>query len=280
VSDDPLNDPRSPRAKRLRRLTRRQGRAQAGRFLVEGANPVREAVGAHASGRAIVGELVVAADAADRHAEVVTAAAAAGVTITLASDAVLAALSETVTPQGIVAVVETLDVALDTVLAAGPRLLAVLVDARDPGNAVSVVRSADAARAAGVVFTGDSVDIYNGKAVRSSVGGLFHLPVSLAPSSTAALAAIREAGLRIIVADGVAPVSIFDASVAETLREPTAWVFGNEAWGVPEDLVQMADETVAIPIYGQAESLNLATAAAVCLYASANVQRQGSPAGR
>jgi TrmH family RNA methyltransferase len=276
VAGDGLSDLRSPRAKRLRRLTTREGRAQAGRFLVEGAHPVREALRSHASARANVHELIVGAVAAQRHADVVTAATAAGVTVTQASDAVLTALTETVSPQGIVAVVDTLDVGLDVVLAPRPPLLAVLADVRDPGNAGSVVRAADAAGASGVVLTGDSVDIYNGKAVRSSVGGIFHLPVSLTRSIDATLAAMRDAGLRILVADGTGTAGLFDADLAQSLRQPTAWVFGNEAWGVPDEIGQMADAVVAIPLYGQAESLNLATAAALCLYASGTSQRDGA----
>jgi RNA methyltransferase, TrmH family len=134
-----------------------------------------------------------------------------------------------------------------------------------------VIRAADAAGADAVVFAGDSVDPYNGKAVRASVGGLFHLPIVTGVSVDAAIGALRAAGLGVLVAAGTGDT---DLDTSDLLDRPTAWVFGNEAWGVPVDTVRAADAAVRIPIYGRAESLNLATAAALCLYASARAQRQ------
>ena len=185
-----LSDPRAARVKRLRRLTGRSSRGETRRFLAEGVQACREALAAHVQGRAVVRELILAADEQDTHAEIATLAEQSAVAVTWASDAVLAALSETVTPQGIVAVVDFLDVALVDVTADRPTLVAVLADVRDPGNAGSAVRAADAAGADAVVFAGDSVDPYNGKAVRASVGGLFHLQivtaVGVAEASTGA----------------------------------------------------------------------------------------------
>jgi TrmH family RNA methyltransferase len=166
-----------------------------------------------------------------------------------------------------------LDRPLADVLAAGPRLVAVLAHARDPGNAGTVIRTADAAGAAAVLLTGDSVDPYNGKCVRASAGSLFHLPISVGGDAAADLPALRAAGLRVLAADGHAEVDLDQAADAGLLAGPTAWVFGNEAWGLPEQTRALADEVVRVPIYGRAESLNLATAAAVCLYASARAQR-------
>jgi TrmH family RNA methyltransferase len=89
----------------------------------------------------------------------------------------------------------------------------------------------------------------------------------------AAVAGLREAGLRVLAADGRGSSTLDDPRTRAALRSPTAWLFGNEAWGLPGDLLALADESVAVPIYGRAESLNLAAAAAVCLYASAQSQR-------
>lgn len=181
--------------------------------------------------------------------------------------AVVADIADAVTPQGIVArcrsVVQTLDA-----LPAGARLVAVGVEVRDPGNSGSIIRAADAAGADAVVFAGDSVDPLNPKAVRATVGSLFHLPVIVDRNLTAVVAALREGGMRLLAADGGGEVSLFDAD----LSGPTAWIFGNEAHGLGAT-ADLADASVAIPIYGRAESLNLATAAAVCLYASASAQR-------
>ncbi len=147
--------------------------------------------------------------------------------------------------------------------------MVVLANVRDPGNAGTVLRSADAAGADAVLFAGSSVDPYNSKCVRASAGSLFHLPVVTGLPVADAVAALRRAGLRVLAADGRAARTLDDLQDDGLLREPAAWLFGNEAWGLPEDLLALADESVAVPIYGRAESLNLAAAAAVCLYASA-----------
>jgi RNA methyltransferase, TrmH family len=124
-----------------------------------------------------------------------------------------------------------------------------------------------------VVFADASVDPYNGKCVRASAGSLFHLPVVAGARLEDAVRTMRDAGLRIVAADGRAGRSLDEPDVQARLAEPTAWMFGNEAWGLPPELVALADEPIAVPIYGRAESLNLAAAAAVCLYASARAQR-------
>jgi TrmH family RNA methyltransferase len=217
--------------------------------------------------------VIVSASAAERLPELMSLASSAVVPVTVASDAVLDALCETVTPQGIVAVVDFLDVSLEVVLEGRPQLVALLADVRDPGNAGSVVRAADAAGAAAVIFAGDSVDPYNGKVVRASVGGLFHLPIVTGVSVADAVQRLRAARMQVFVADGAGDTGLESGALAARLRDPTAWVFGNEAWGVTSETLALADVVVRIPIYGAAESLNLATAAALCLYASAGAQR-------
>ncbi|GAA3581604.1 RNA methyltransferase [Amycolatopsis ultiminotia] len=173
-------------------------------------------------------------------------------------------LSETVTPQGIVAVCAVVDRPLETVLA-DARLVVVLVDVAEPGNAGTVIRVADAAGADAVVLAGDTVDPHNGKSVRAAAGSTFHIPLARARDVDGVLVALRTAGLRTLAASGHASTSL------ETLRfeTPVAWLFGNEAHGLPAELLTAADETVRIPLYGKAESLNLATAAAVCVYTTA-----------
>ena len=264
-----LTSPRAPRVKAAQRLAKRAFRARDRRFLAEGPQAVREA----ALRPGTVLELFATADAVTRHPEILAAAEAGGAAVHLVNGAVMAALTQTVTPQGLVAVCGLLDVPLAEVLRTGPRLLAVLAHARDPGNAGTVVRAADAAGAGGVLLTGDSVDPYNGKCVRASAGSLFHLPVSVGDRVEDDLPALRAAGLQVLAADGHADLDLDEAADTGLLAAPTAWVFGNEAWGLPEQTRALADAVVKVPIHGRAESLNLATAAAVCLYASARAHR-------
>ena len=177
------------------------------------------------------------------------------------------------------AVCDFIDVDLDRLTAGQPGLAVVLANVRDPGNAGTVLRTADAAGAGGVVFAGSSVDPYNSKCVRASAGSLFHLPVVTGPPVADAVRALRERGLRVLAADGGAGTTLDDLQSAGLLGQPTAWLFGNEAWGLPSDVLGLADDAVAVPIYGRAESLNLAAAAAVCLYASARAQVPSARAG-
>ena len=254
---------------RARRLTKRSFRQRERAFLAEGPQAVAEAL----SSGAQVTDLFVTAPGRSRHADLVTTAEDAGVPVHVVSGAAMEELAQTVTPQGLLAVCGFVDVPLAAVTEPVPTLVALLANVRDPGNAGTVLRTADAAGAQAVVFADASVDPYNGKCVRASAGSLFHLPVVAGARLDDAVAAMRAAGLRIIAADGRAGRSLDDPDVQARLSEPTAWMFGNEAWGLPPDLVALADEPVAVPIYGKAESLNLAAAAAVCLYASVRAQR-------
>lgn len=210
-------------------------------------------------------------EAARRDVDLLRAADRADVTITLAGDRVVAALSDTVTPQGIVAVVGITRQSLPDVLRRAPRLVAVLVDCADPGNAGTVIRTADAAGADAVVLAGRGVDPHNPKCVRATAGSLFHLPVLRHPDPADATALLRAAGLRVLATtlDG----EDLDALPDDVLDEPTAWLLGSEAHGLPADVAAAADRRIRIPIHGAAESLNLAVAAGLCLYASARRQR-------
>jgi len=210
----------------------------------------------------------VTADFLARDTELIAAAAERGVPVSTVTDRALAGLADTVTPQGVVAVCALVDQPLTDVLADAPRLVAVLVGVSDPGNAGTVIRVADAAGADAVVLAGDAVDPHNGKCVRASTGSVFHVPIARAPIADV-LDACRAAGLRLIAADGYAKAELTPA----TTTGPTAWLFGSEAHGLPEEVKSAADESLRVPIYGKAESLNLATAATVCLYATAWQQR-------
>ncbi|MGH3832379.1 MAG: TrmH family RNA methyltransferase [Pseudonocardiaceae bacterium] len=256
---------RTPRVAVARALLRRRDRERAGRFLVEGAQAVREAL-RYGS----VLELFVTERAANRHPELL---AAPGTRVSLITERAAAGLSATATPQGIVAVCAALGGSVADATR-GTRLVAVLAGVADPGNAGTVIRVADAAGANAVIFAGDTVDPHNGKCVRASTGSLFHLTLGMETDPLLALAACQRAGLRILAADAGTGQDLDDVLDAGILAAPTAWLFGNEAHGLDRELLAAADHAVAVPLHGRAESLNLAAAAAVCLYASARAHRR------
>jgi TrmH family RNA methyltransferase len=190
--------------------------------------------------------------------------------VVLVDDRVARSLGDTETPQGVVAVVDQPRHRLDEVLRGKPRLLAMLCGVADPGNAGTVIRTADAAGADAVLLTKGSTDPYAGKCVRASAGSLFHLPVVTGLSIPPTVDALRGAGLTVLATtlDGD---SIDDLD--DVLAGPVAWLFGNEAHGLGGDIASTADRSVRVPIHGRAESLNLAAAAAVCLYATVRAQQ-------
>lgn len=259
---------RTPRVVAARRLQRRRERDAAGLFLAEGPQAVREAA---AGG--VVQDIFGTSHGLTRFADLIAGARGSGARVSEVTDEALAALAETVQPQGLVAVCAQQPVPLRKALERGPRLTAVLAEIRDPGNAGTVLRTADAAGAGAVVFAGDAVDPYNGKCVRASAGSLFHVDVVRAPDPAAAVAAIRERGVRVLAATGYGDTDLDELADSGGLGVPTAWLFGSEAHGLPAELLALADARVRVPIYGGAESLNLAAAAAVCLYASARALR-------
>jgi RNA methyltransferase, TrmH family len=258
---------RSKRVLDARALHRRAIREKRGLFLVEGPQAVREAL----AQPDLVVEVFATPEAASQHARLLNALPAQ---LRLVDPSALGSLSETVTPQGLVAVCRQVTVSLNEALGSAPQLVAVLVDARDPGNAGTVIRSADAAGADAVILAGDSVDPHGGKCVRATVGSLFHLPIVTGVDAVEVIEAVRQHGLTVLAADGGAATDLDKAADTGVLAAPTTWLFGNEARGLPDVVVKSADRAVRVPIYGRAESLNLAAAAAVCLYASARAHRR------
>jgi TrmH family RNA methyltransferase len=252
---------RAPVVVRARRLLKRGLREEDNLFLAEGPQACREAA---LSGR--IQELFLTSESLDRYSDITDAAVAAGVTPTVCNQAVIEQFSSTVNPQGMTAVVSMWHNELTEIFKPETKLAVALTAVRDPGNAGSVIRVADAAGAAGVAMSKDSVDLFNPKVVRSSVGSLFHLPIATNQELTQVISAAKANGMQVLAADATGVNLYKDVQ----LSKPTLWVFGNEAWGIPAEVLEQVDQVVAIPIYGQAESLNLATASAICLYASAN----------
>jgi RNA methyltransferase, TrmH family len=259
---------RSPRVKAARQLGKKAFRERGRSFLAEGPQAVREAL----RQPGVLTELFVTSQGAGRHPELVAEAASQGAVVHEISGEVMGEVAQTITPQGLVGICRFIDVELASLLELAPRLLTVLANVRDPGNAGTVLRTADAAGADGVIFSAASVDPYNSKCVRSSAGSLFHLPVVAGAPIAETVERLRASGIQVLAADGSA-TRVLDGAEGPDLTRPTAWLFGNEAWGLPDDVLALADTAVAVPIYGRAESLNLAAAAAVCLYASARQLR-------
>ncbi|PPB49376.1 RNA methyltransferase [Arthrobacter pityocampae] len=297
-----MTNTHADRVKEVARLAGRPSRLRRREFLAEGPQAVREALRLHLARHAdgqdgVVVDVYATADALERHPDIADLSHQDGVpAVRLVTAEVLAAMSSTVTPQGFIAVCRFVDVPLEAVLSAAPRLVAVLVEVRDPGNAGTIIRAADSAGADAVILTGASVDPYNPKTVRSTVGSLFHLPLVLGVDLDGLPERLRDAGMTVLAADGYGSTSLDDlqdasaqrrfavAGEARTddartdgspvhLEDAGAWLFGNEAQGLPAEATAAADARVAVPIYGSAESLNVGTAATVCLYASARAQR-------
>jgi TrmH family RNA methyltransferase len=246
-------------------------------MLVEGPQALSLALG-----RVAFDEVFATPAAGERHPDLLARLAEAGAEITAVTDEAAASLSETVTPQGLVGVAALPQVGLEA-LPGALRLVAVLIEPRDPGNLGTIVRTADAAGADAVVLAGDSVDPFGGKAIRASAGSVFTIPVVDDVEVRAALEHLARSGCRPIAADGHAERDLDQALDAGELPGPTAWVFGNEARGLPPEVIDFVTgsggTSLRVPVYGAAESLNLAAAAAVCLYSSARAQRKWTGEG-
>jgi TrmH family RNA methyltransferase len=255
------------RVARAVRLKKRAMREKDRRFLVEGVQAVREAI---ASG-AVVHEIFHAQAPEGRLDAVIGMATEAGIAVHKVSDDVMGRLTSTVTPQGLVGVASFVDVPLEA-LPEGAALVPVLIEVRDPGNAGTIVRSADAAGADAVVFARSSVDIYNEKAVRATAGSLFHLPLVREIDVAETVGSLRERGFAVLAADARGEASIYETD----LSQPTAFLFGNEARGLPPEALELADRTVRVPIAGRAESLNLAAATALVMFEAARQRSSGA----
>lgn len=262
-----IDNPRSPRVRGVAKLAKRDARSETGLFLLEGPQAVSEALAYRPE---LLVELFVTPTALDRYQDLGRAAREADLEIEFVTEQVLEAMADTVTPQGVIAVCRQFPTSLKDILGDGPRLIAILEEVRDPGNAGTIIRAADSAGADAVILTGRSVDLYNPKVVRATTGSLFHVPVAVMPELDAVLQRVRAEGLQVLAAD-IKGEDLLDAR--GSLAAPTAWLFGNEARGLTDEQLAMADRAITVPIYGKAESMNLATAASVCLYESAFAHR-------
>ncbi|MGO4536297.1 TrmH family RNA methyltransferase [Leifsonia sp. 2MCAF36] len=264
-----LDNPRSPRVRAVAKLAKRSARSETGLFLLEGPQAVLEALTFRPE---LMVDLFATPTALERYPEIARLAAEVDLEVEYVSEHVLDAMADTVTPQGFVAVARQFPTSIREIFAGEPKLVAILEEVRDPGNAGTIIRAADSAGADAVVLTGRTVDLYNPKVVRSTTGSLFHLPVAVGADLADVIGRAHSAGLQVLAAD-IKGEDLLSARRDGELAQPTAWVFGNEAHGLADELLTLVDRVVTVPIYGRAESMNLATAASVCLYESAFAQR-------
>lgn len=248
------------------KLQRRAERSAAGRFLAEGPNLIEAA-----ARRGVVEKVFTTEVATERYGALLR-----GLPVVPVTERAMKALSETVTPPGLVAVCRQPQACLDDLLATEPALIAVAADIADPGNAGTLIRLADAMGAAAVIFAGEAVDPYNGKCVRSSAGSILSVPVLAEPDTVALIDRLRGAGLRVLATTLDGELSLDDAG--PVLAGRTAWLFGPEAHGLSPQVAQRADHRVVIPMSDRVDSLNVAAAAAICLHQSA-LARRGSALG-
>lgn len=292
-----MENPHADRVKDIAALATRKGRAKKNQFLVEGPQAVREALKHHLDQKPILDAVYVTEAAFDRHEDIADLLEAAHGTPTpepgrkvfmrMVTDEVLAAMAESVSPQGVIAVSFKLDVTEADIFGESginPRLTAVLTRVQDPGNAGTILRVADAAGASLVITTKGSVDLYNPKTVRSTAGSIFHVPILQGIELEDFAEDAKAQGIGVLAADGYGNVNLddlVDAAAAARLgveaserpvydlARPTMWLFGNEAQGLTRAEKAVANAKVSVPVHGSAESLNVSTAAAVCLYSSA-----------
>lgn len=260
---------RNQKVREVRKLAQKEARTERGLFVLEGPQAVREGLEARPD---LLEEIYATPTAMERHGELRELADRADLEIVWATEEVVDAMCDTRNPQGVVAVARQFPTALKRLFDASPRLVAILEEVRDPGNLGTIIRVADSAGADAVILTGRTVDLYNPKVVRATTGSIFHLPVAVDVDFEDAAVAARDAGLRLIAAD-VRGEDLLAEREAGALAAPTAWVFGNEARGLEPGIVAQCDRSLVVPNYGRAESMNLATAASVCLYESAFAQR-------
>jgi TrmH family RNA methyltransferase len=263
-----LDNPRSPRVRSVAKLAKRPARQETGLFLLEGPQAVSEALQFRPD---LILELYATPTALERYTEIGAAATDAGLEVEFVTEQVLESMADTVTPQGFIAVAQQFPTSIKDIFAGEPQLVVILEEVRDPGNLGTIIRAADAAGADAVVLSGRTVDLYNPKVVRSTTGSLFHLPVAVGVELPAVLERARAAGLQTLAAD-IKGEDLLVARSEGVLARPTAWVFGNEARGLTDEHLELVDRAVTVPIYGRAESMNLATAASVCVFESAFAQ--------
>ena len=268
-----LDNPRADRVRRVSGLVGRSARSRLGLILVEGPQAVRELVRHR---RGCVRDVYVREDLWHSHADLVEEAASATRWVHPVSAEVSSALSSD--SQGVCAVASVDAVCRELPSPRAGETLVVLAQGRDPGNVGTIIRAADAFGARGVVAVSGTVDTASPKVVRASAGSVFHIPVALVASFEEARALVHGRGAAMLGTSGaqgsasLADLLVQGVSSRSRLSQSHAWVFGHEARGLSGEEMRACDGLVTIPMTGAAESLNVASAAAACLFASQTVR--------
>ncbi|MBN2655313.1 MAG: RNA methyltransferase [Nitrospirae bacterium] len=230
-----------------------------GSFLIEGPHLLQSAL----SSRSKIKEIFFTSSFSlkSEGGRILKKAESAHVRLIEVDEAVMSKISDAVTSQGVAAVVTLQRVDLDDLTLSSVPLIAVCDGVQDPGNIGTIIRTADAAGADAVVLLGGCCNPYNPKSVRSTAGSIFNIQVVTA-SSNAFISYAAAKGISICCSSAKGSTSIFEVD----LSKPLAIVFGSEAHGINDSIVSVADFSVAIPIQGRAESLNVASSSAICLY--------------
>lgn len=263
-----VTSPHNQLVKTAAALRRKKYREELGLFVVEGLRLAEEMIAAGWPAEICI--FTAAAAAKPRAARMLGHLENKRCRLVEVSDAVYAKITDTQEPQGFMLIAPPRKAVVADILSRpAPALIAILDGVRDPGNAGTLIRTADAAGCSGVILLKGCVDLYAGKTIRATMGSLFHLPVVEGVSRRELISALAAAAIPIAAAT-------LDGAIAYTaadLAGPVAVVFGNEGEGVSGEIVACATARLAIPIYGKAESLNVAAAAAVILYEAARQRR-------
>jgi len=236
-------------------------------FFVEGARIVKEALMSSAE----IKEIIISEKASENEdiAETICMANKLGCDIYTVSETVFKSISETTNPQGILATIKMADYDLEEMIIAKSidvckcdKYFVILDEIKDPGNMGTIIRTADAAGFNGVIVSKGCVDVYNSKVLRSTMGSIFHIPINLSQDLSYALKEIKSKNIRVYAAHTKGNINYYEADMTQS----TAIVIGNEAFGISDKTMELADELISIPIAGRAESLNASVAAGILMY--------------
>jgi TrmH family RNA methyltransferase len=245
-------------------LEKRSARRKEGKFVIEGPHLIEEA-GDKLNFIVYCEKLPIVKKLEDE-----------GVPAYKVSKEQFAELSGVEAPQGVLGVVREFGYQFRDVLKADKTLIVFCVGVQDPGNLGTIIRSADAFGASGIILSKGTVDLYNPKVARSTMGSLFHLPIITTEDEKETIGHLKEKNVKIVATEASAKLNCFNSD----LKGPTAFLIGNEGAGLSKEMIGLADESVSIPMVGKSESLNAGVSVSVLLYEASRQKSQPSPSGR
>lgn len=258
-----LTGSQNPVIKEVRSLRNKNSRDERGLYFIEGTRFVEEVIKEYLNRNAEIKYLVVSDSLAvsAQTAGMTDTCEKRGLKVYVVPDALFESISDTRNPQGILAVMRLQKAYLkDAAVSEG--LLVILDNIRDPGNMGTIIRTADAAGASGIIIPDGCVELFNPKVLRSTMGSVYHLPIWHCGNTQEAMAFCREKGFSLYASHLEGSVSIYDADLSRN----TALIIGSEAEGISEETLSNADILVRIPMAGKAESLNASVAAGVMIF--------------